>query len=184
MWMTVVDITNARGDVVCVRDISHTHIRIHIRNLTTSHASDVVYNERTTATNWHSHNLFFSLPFSSIHFICFGVFRMQFDRIVSTLILVLPTPVGAEHVLNKISFDASHHNFPFVEHFIRSKCSIWIASGQLDDALRYLPSRENRNWVDVRFVDSHFWAAKLCNVLDEESPVSESNRDNDFDRSK
>lgn len=69
--MTVVDITNARGDVVCVSDIvSHTHTRKH----------DEVA-AAAGATYCRSHNPFFPALFSPF---CFGVYWVcNFDRIVS-----------------------------------------------------------------------------------------------------
>lgn len=81
MWMTVVDITNARGNVVCVSGISldtHTHklIRTHtpIQKRTHTHTRSKrrrVCKSCFCSIDWRSHNLFF--PVVSLQFISFAV---------------------------------------------------------------------------------------------------------------
>lgn len=78
--------------------------------------------------------------------------------------LVLPTLLCAEHLLNKIYFDACisiFHLDIFPVHFIRSKYSIWIATGQPGDGLRYLPSKERPQLDRCEIFRQQYLAGKI-----------------------
>lgn len=106
-WMTVVDITNARGDVVCVSGIlSHTHKRRR------------VYDEVATAgaTYCRSHTIHFSLLFSDDLLWC--VIGWAIWQTLSATEAVLPALVGEGAEWNMESFFFSLFLFQFNFDFL------------------------------------------------------------------